>query len=368
MKPRFTPGFTARLDYKGRYLIGEKEAWILEGIQKIGSFMGTAKALGISYAHAWNTINRINKILGDPVIEARKGGESGGGGAKLTEVGISILQEYKKLEKQLEESLSYKIQKPKIKRKLFSHEITVPDLSIIGSNCIGIEILIESMKKELKFRSELVSIGSSGGLAAVMLGETDIAGIHLLDEETGQYNLPFLKRYFIDDKAVLVKGYLREQGFLTNVGNPKKIKSFEDLFSKDVKFVNRSLGSGTRSIIDREIKRMANVRGLKYKELFKNIKGYNIEVNSHKRVAKTVINGKADVGVGIKAIAERYKLDFIPLFEENFDFVIDRNRLKKPLVSSFIKTLSSERFKAELEKRASGIKVVNETGSIIYEP
>ncbi|MCP8304708.1 MAG: LysR family transcriptional regulator [archaeon] len=365
MKPRYTPSFTAWLEYDGRYLIGEKEAQILEGIQTVGSFMGTAKALGISYAYAWNAIDRVSKILGELIIEARRGGESGGG-AKLTEVGLSILQEYKNLEKQIEELLSYKVGKPKVKSKLFSHDITVPDLSIIGSHCIGIEILIELLAEESKFRSELVSVGSSGGLAAVMLGETDIAGVHLLDEETGEYNLPFLKRYFIDDKAVVVRGYLREQGFLLAKGNPKNIKGFEDLLRRDVKFVNRGLGSGTRSIVDREIKRMAEGRGLNSREVLQKIKGYDVKANSHTEVAKALVHGKADVGVGIRAIAERYGLDFVPLLEEHFDFVIDRKRLKKPLVNSFIKMLGSDRFKAELEGRASGIRVAKESGSIIY--
>ncbi|MCP8312502.1 MAG: LysR family transcriptional regulator [Candidatus Methylarchaceae archaeon HK02M1] len=367
MRLRYTPNFTAWLEFDGRYLIGEKEAEILEGIQTVGSFMGTAKALGISYAHAWNAIDRVSKILGEPIVEARRGGDSGGG-AKLTEAGLSILQGYKNLENQIEEVLSYKIGKFKIKSKLFSHEITVPDLSIIGSHCIGIEILIELLAEESKFRSEFVSIGSSGGLAAVMLGETDIAGVHLLDEVTGEYNVPFLKRYFIDDKAIMVRGYLREQGFLLVKGNPKNIKGFGDLLKKDVKFVNRGLGSGTRSIVDREIRRMAEERGLNSRKVSQRIKGYNVEVNSHTEVAKALIHGKADVGVGIRAAAERFGLDFVPLLEEHFDFVIDRKRLKKPLVNLFIKMLGSDRFKSELERRASGIRMAEETGNIIYEP
>ncbi len=367
LKPRYGYGFTAWLKHNGEYLIGEKEARILECINTIGSFMGTAKSLGISYAHAWNTIDRISKILGEQIIEARRGGESGGG-ARLTEAGLLILKEYKNLEKQIAESLSYREKRPMVRSKLFSYDVKVPDLSIIGSHCIGIEIIIDLLMKELKFSPELACVGSSGGLAAVMLGEADIAGVHLLDDETGQYNVPFLKRYFIDDKAVVVRGYLREQGFLVAKGNPKNIGGFEDLLRKDVKFVNRSLGSGTRAILDREMKKIAERMGIKPKEVSQKVRGYDMEVKSHIEVAKAVSRGKADVGLGIRAVSKKYELDFIPLAEEYFDFVIDKKRLKKPLVNSFIEMLGSERFKTEVEKSAPGIKIIKETGNLIYEP
>ena len=367
VKPKYSHGFTAWLEHNGKYLIGEKEARILEGINTIGSFIGTAKSLVISYAHAWNTVDRISKILGEQTIEARRGGESGGG-ARLTGAGLSILEEYKSLEKQIEESLSHKTKRPIAKSKLFSYDTKASDLSIIGSHCIGIEIIIDLLMRELKFSPELAYVGSSGGLAAVMLGETDIAGVHLLDDETGQYNLPFLKRYFIDDKAVVVRGYLREQGFLLAKGNPKNIRGFEDLLRKDVKFVNRSLGSGTRAMLDREMKRIAGRMGLKPNEIPQRVRGYNMEVRSHVEVAKALSNAKADVGLGIRAVAEKYGLDFIPSAEEYFDFVIDKKRLKKPLVNSFVEMLGSERFKTEVEKNAPGIKIIEETGKLIYEP
>ncbi|MCP8316668.1 MAG: LysR family transcriptional regulator [archaeon] len=367
VKPRYGYGFNVWLEHNGKYLTGEKEARILECINTIGSFMGTAKSLGISYAHAWNTIDRISKILGEQIIEARRGGESGGG-ARLTEAGFLILKEYKNLEKQMAESLSYREKRPMVKSKLFSHDVKAPDLSIIGSHCIGIEIIIDLLMRELKFSPELAYVGSSGGLAAVMLGEADIAGVHLLDDETGQYNLPFLKKYFIDDKAVVVRGYMREQGFLLAKGNPKNIRGFEDLLRNDVKFVNRSLGSGTRAMLDREMKKIAEKIGIKPKEISKRIRGYNIEVRSHIEVAKAVSHGKAYVGLGIRAVAEKYELDFIPLAEEYFDFVIDKKRLKKPLVNSFIEMLGSDRFKTEVKKHAPGIKIIKDTGNLIYEP
>jgi putative molybdopterin biosynthesis protein len=367
VKPRYGYGFNIWLEHNGNYLIGKKEAQILEGINTIGSLMGTARSIGISYAHAWNTIDKISRVLGEQIIEARRGGEFGGG-ARLTEVGLLLLKKYKSLEKQIVESLSYEEKRPMIKSKLFSYDVKAPDISIIGSHCIGIEIIIDLLMRDLKFNPELAYVGSSGGFAAVMLGEADIAGVHLFDDETGQYNVPFLKRYFIDDKAVVVRGYLREQGFLLAKGNPKNIKGFEDLLRKDVKFVNRSLGSGTRAILDREIKKIAERTGLKPKEVSKRVRGYSIELRSHEDVAKALKNGKADVGLGIRAVAEKYKLDFIPLAEEYFDFVIDKKRLGKLLVNSFIEMLGSKRFKSEVKMHAPGIRIVKGTGDIIYEP
>ncbi len=237
------------------------------------------------------------------------------------------------------------------------------DLMIIGSHCLGIDVLLEVMGKHVN--AKVINVGSTAGILAVKRGEADIAGVHLLDEETGEYNVPYLIKYGLSGKAVLVKGYVREQGFIVAKGNPKKIRGFEDLLREDVTFINRNPGSGTRVLLDMNLKRIAEEMGVEFDEIKKRIRGYDVEAKTHTAVAVAVLMGKADVGLGIRTVAERFGLDFIPIRPEEFDFVIRKDRLGKESVRLFLEALRSEEFKRELEKRLPGMRVTERTGTII---
>ncbi len=250
---------------------------------------------------------------------------------------------------------------------LLSDTIRLADLTIIGSHCIGVDLLLTTMNKYYPVQAKVINVGSSGGLAAVRRGESDISGTHLIDEETGEYNIPFLKRLGIDKKAYLVRGYDREQGLVVKKGNPKKIKGIEDLLREDVHIINRNAGSGTRILLDLELKKIAEREGVSLEELTKNIKGYEIEAKSHSAVAAAVALGRADVGVAIKTVAVQYDLDFIPLREEKYDFAIPKTKFNKEAVQKFIETLRSDEFK-EILKKTPGLKPNKETGEIIHSP
>ncbi len=230
------------------------------------------------------------------------------------------------------------------------------DLVIIGSHCLGVDVLIELSGVDAK----VINVGSTGGLLAVKRGEADIAGTHLLDE-SGVYNVPFIERFGLKD-VVLVKGYEREQGLIVAKGNPKKIRGFEDLLREDVTFINRNRGSGTRVLTDMYLRDLAERLGLSFDETVKRIKGYDVEAKTHNAVAVAVLTGKADVGVGIRTVADRYDLDFIPLRPEEYDFVVRKDRLKKEAVRKFIDALRSEEFKRRVPP---GIRVTERTGSLI---
>ncbi len=233
------------------------------------------------------------------------------------------------------------------------------DLVIIGSHCLGVDLIIELAKLDAK----VINVGSTGGLLAVKRGEADLAGTHLLDEETNMYNIPFIEKFGLKN-VVLVKGYEREQGFIVAKGNPKGIRGFEDLLRKDVSFINRNRGSGTRVLIDMNLRVLAEKRGLSFEELVRNIRGYDVEANTHTAIAVAVSMGKADVGVGIKTVAEKYNLDFIPIRPEEYDFVIRKERLNKESVRKFLETLRSEEFRKAV-KNLPGINVTEMTGEII---
>ncbi len=246
--------------------------------------------------------------------------------------------------------------------KLFS-TLRPADLLIIGSHCVGIDVLLELMRREHPWVVKVINVGSSGGLVAVRRGEADIAGSHLLDDETGEYNTPFISRFGLRD-VLLVKGYAREQGLIVRKGNPKGIGSIEDLLREDVSIINRNPGSGTRVLLDMYLKDVADSKGLDFDDMVKEIEGYTMEAKSHTAVATGVLMDKADAGMGIKTAADRYGLDFIPLRDEEYDFVIRKDRADKEAVEQFINTLRSAEFKHELEERLPGMRITKQTGNV----
>jgi putative molybdopterin biosynthesis protein len=223
------------------------------------------------------------------------------------------------------------------------------------------------MNKRAPVQAKIINVGSSGGLAAAKRGESDISGTHLIEEETGKYNVPFLKKMGIADKVHLIRGYDREQGFVTAKGNPKGIEGIADLLKGDVSFINRNPGSGTRVLFDLELKKTANEKGVSQKELKNQIPGYEIEAKSHSAIAAAVASGRADAGLAIRTVAHQYGLGFIPLREEKYDFAVPREKLEKPAVKNFLEVLKSDEFKKEL-KKTPGLTPTDETGKIIHRP
>ncbi|MFH0897768.1 MAG: substrate-binding domain-containing protein, partial [Candidatus Bathyarchaeota archaeon] len=255
----------------------------------------------------------------------------------------------------------------KVLVELFSLELKPADLMIIGSHCVGIDLLLTLMRSRASIKTKVVNIGSSGGLAAIRRGEADIAGTHLLDENTGEYNISFLERFGIVDKAVLVRGYVREQGLIVAKGNPKNIQGLEDLDGgRPLSIINRNPGSGTRILLDTLLRRIAEERKVSFDQLTDNIEGYKAEAKSHTAVAVAVLHGKADLGLAIRSVAERYGLGFLPIADENYDFLIQRSRFEKPSIQTFLEVLRSKEFKKELKQRLPGLSPTEETGRIIY--
>jgi len=205
------PGFQVWLEADGKRIFGRQEAEILEGIKKLGSFMATARSIGVSYAHTWNTIDHVSSVLGEHLVEARKGGEYGGG-AKLTEAGLKILEDYYGLERQVGEFLSGS--SASNARDIFESKkkTELPEFTVIGSDCVGVKLLVDMMLKKEQFSSEVVGVGSSGGLAAVMLGETDVAGVHLLDEDRYNIQILILSLSCLPFQLSFVPRILRKEG------------------------------------------------------------------------------------------------------------------------------------------------------------
>ncbi len=247
---------------------------------------------------------------------------------------------------------------------LLGETLQLADLTIIGSHCIGVDMLLSMLRERIK--PKVINVGSSGGLAAVRRGESDISGMHLVDEATGEYNLPFIRRLGLEDRVYLVRGYFREQGIVVQKGNPRGISGVEDLL-EDVRFINRNPGSGTRVLLDLELGKLAEERGVELRELTARITGYEIEAKSHSAVAAAVAHGRADAGIAIRTVAEQYGLDFIPLREEEYDFAIPKEKIEKREVQDFLSALRSSEFRQMLE-RTPGLKPAPNTGEVLHAP
>lgn len=224
---------------------------------------------------------------------------------------------------------------------LFSEKIAFPDLLIIGSHCLGIDSITELMaRKGYSVRS--INVGSMGGLRAIRKGIADVAGVHLLDE-SGVYNEPFLQGI----NGLLVKGYVREQGLILPKGNPQGIRGIADLPGRRI--VNRTRGSGTRTLFDMELKKLAAEKHVPVEELIESIEGYDVEAKTHSAVASAILSGKADTGIGIRTVADQNGLDFIPLRDEEYDFVVQKSRADKPAIKAFLEVLRSSEFRSRLK-------------------
>lgn len=246
--------------------------------------------------------------------------------------------------------------------QLLSPWIQPADLTIIGSHCVGIDALLLLLRDAgSRVKSKVLNTGSSGGFSAIRRGEADVAGVHLLDDATGTYNTPFLERFEVADLVVLIRGYRRQQGFIVLKGNPKKVRGFTDLTRRKLRFINRNAGSGTRILLDYHLRRIATSTHTTVGDLTSRIDGYRLEAKSHTAVAVAVLHGKADVGLGIRPVAERYGLAFLPVADEQFDFLVRTDRLHKPVVKAFLEVLRSDRFKSAL-RRLPGIDPLAETG------
>jgi putative molybdopterin biosynthesis protein len=289
----------------------------------------------------------LEERVSEKVVKAQRGGEAGGG-AVLTEAGARLLEEYKAIEEKVAKFLG-------AGREFRMLDVKSPDLAIIGSSCIGVKILASMIEG---FSVEVVEVGSTAGIAALMLGEADVAGIHILDEKTGAYNVDALGRLWPDGDAVLVRGYVREQGLMVGKGNPKGITGVRDLERGDVRLINRNAGAGTRMLLDMLLREHCiDVR---------RVRGYNHEVRTHEEVAKAVLAGGADVGLGLMATASEFGLTFLKIRDEVYDFAISKRRLAKPSVKNFLSVLRSKRFAEELEKWP-GLHALPETGEIIAD-
>ena len=221
--------------------------------------------------------------------------------------------------------------------QLLDRDLQVADLVVIGSHCIGLDLLLSRLAKQ-DWKTKFLAVGSTGGLAAARRGECDVAGIHLLDKETGCYN-----KHLLDETLELQAGYGRSQGVVFRPGDARFTgKTAQSAIAvvksdPDCLMVNRNQGSGTRILIDQLLAGETPA-------------GYAVQAKSHNAVAAAVAQERADWGIAIEGVATAAGLEFLPLADEQYDFVIPRSRRKRPAVEAFCALLEEEAVAEELVK------------------
>lgn len=211
------------------------------------------------------------------------------------------------------------------------------DLIVIGSHCVGLDHLLSQLSRS-GFRVKFFAVGSSAGLEAAKRGECDVAGIHLLDEKTDTFNHPFL-----DETLALIPGYGRSQGVVFRQDDSrfygKTLKEIltDTILRDDLRMINRNRGSGTRFLIDQLLATQPQ--------------GHSVQAKSHNAVVAAIAQGRADWGVAIKSVAEAAGLGFLPLRDEQFDFVVPKSRLDRPAIEAFKELLKDHEVRNQLTER-----------------
>ncbi|WP_066065729.1 substrate-binding domain-containing protein [Neobacillus soli] len=230
-------------------------------------------------------------------------------------------------------------------------------IRLSGSHDFLVEHFVKQAAGALNRQIQPTFIGSLEGLMMLYRGQCDIAAIHLLDPTSQEYNLPFIHQLFVYESILVLRLAAREQGFIIAKGNPKNIHDFTDLTRKDVQFINRQKGAGTRFLLDSKLASF----GINPS----NINGYGTEEWNHLSAASYISRGMADVTFGIQSAASHLGLDFVPVAKEHFDLVFRFTDENKQSLTDLIHYLQSASFKDSLTD-LEGYSI-QDLGKIIYQ-
>ncbi|NMM64910.1 molybdopterin biosynthesis protein [Clostridium sp. P21] len=213
----------------------------------------------------------------------------------------------------------------------------------IGSHDPILDILSDMLHVRNKhYYLSSAHTGSMGGIMALKNEETHIAPIHLLDMETGEYNISYINKYLKNKNIALIKGVKRIQGLMVQKGNPLALEKISDISEKNVRFVNRQRGAGTRLLLDYYLKKI-NISP-------EQINGYEREEFTHLSVAAAVANGDVDCGLGVYSAADMMGLDFIPVCNEEYDFAVPAQYLELDIIKELLQVMKSGEFLKKLDE------------------
>jgi molybdate transport repressor ModE-like protein len=303
---------------------------LLTAIDQCGSIAQAAQAIGMSYRHAWGTLRNVEHSFGGPLISSGRGR-----GTTLTPLAKKLIwadrlvaarlsPTLESLASELETELSTVVEgKSKLMRINASHGFAVAEL-LKQVNAAGLPV-------ELRYRH------SADAVAALARNECDLAGFHV---PLGKFERPAFAQYakLLDKRNDrLIHVAVRNQGLFVPSGNPKNVRSLQDLLRSDLRFVGRQLGSGTRMLLEL----MLADAGIATKKII----GFDTTEFTHSAVAAFIASGMADVGFGVQTAAHRFGLEFIPLIRERYFFAIKKASLQDPVLQPVIAILQSAAFR-----------------------
>ncbi|MGE7879267.1 substrate-binding domain-containing protein [Peribacillus muralis] len=268
-------------------------------------------------------------------------------------VGRQMRMDAKDLEKYIADSKSPAYTAPGPKR---AESKDASPLVISGQDMV-LDLLGQYIEKNSGHKALRSHKGSLNGLISMYNGEAEIVSLHMYDGDTGEYNLPYIKKILVGHPYILLNLLSRKAGLYVKKGNPFKLATWSGLNNDKLTFINRERGSGARILLDEQL-RINKIPA-------KNLKGYENEETSHLSVASAVSSGAADVGVGIEKAAKLVGVDFVPLITERYDLVLLKTSTNEELITTVKTILTSIPFQAEID--ALGDYDISRTGSVIHE-
>ena len=306
---------------------------LLSSIQTDGAILQAAKAVNLSYRHAWGLLREAEKVFGGALLEKKRGR-----GTRLTHLATTLLWADKRIAARLNPTLESLASELKIELEK-SIALKQNTIRLIVRHGFAVETLLNRLNSE-EMPIELRYLSSTGAVTALTRNECDLAGFHL---PIGDFEFGARKDYvrLLDpEQHCLIHLAVLNQGLFTASDNPKNIQTLSDLAHPDVRFVNRQTGSGTRELLEMLLEK-ADIKPA-------SINGFETEEFTHSAIAAYIASGMADAGFGIETAAQRFDLNFVPLIRECYFFAAHKDAIKTAPLSDIIAILQSDDFKAQV--------------------
>lgn len=304
---------------------------LLDAIQRTGKLTQATKDVGIPYRQAWGLITAWSERMGQPLVIKEQGR-----GTTLTALGQRLLWIRERINARLSPHLESAASE--IEQEL--NEILnapTPALTMYASHDLILAELREVLRARPGPKLDVRFVGSLDSVVALCKGRCEIAGFHIPEGPLGREVLRKYEPWLKPRAQRLVHFVRRSQGLIVAAGNPLGIKTLKDIATKKARFINRQRGSGTHLAFDRMLQDTQIDRAA--------INGYYTEEFTHLAVAAAIAGGVADAGIGIEAAARKLKMDFIPLFAENYYLLAKRETVERADLQDIVGVLRSDTFK-----------------------
>ena len=312
---------------------------LLEGIKNTGKLTEATARVRMPYRQAWGLITAWSERMGQPLVVKEQGR-----GTKLTELGERLLWVHERITARLTPHLESAASEVEQQLNEILKEFN-PALTMFASHDLVLAELRELMRTRPGPKLDVRFVGSLESVVALCKGRCELAGFHIPEGALGRDILRKYEPWLKPRAQRLIHFVRRNQGLLVAAGNPLGITTLKDIATKGARFINRQRGSGTHLALERMIQDQGIDRA--------NIQGYYTEEFTHLAVAAAVASGVADVGMGIEAAARRLKLDFIPIFVEDYYLLGKRETVERADVEGIVSILKSHNF-AELVRGIPG--------------